>query len=88
MVQNYNIRIFHNFHLSGIIGEKACKGIELQDIHEAYQILLKIVKARVMFSDKLADIRTKDSPETKEEKEKEKEKNVNKAALFFKKKIN
>ena len=70
------------------MGEKGCPGVELTDIHEAYQLLLKIVKARIMFADKLEDIRSRDLPEIKEEKEKVKVKNVGKAALKFKRKKN
>ena len=70
------------------MGDKSCKGVELQDIHESYQLLLKIVKARVMFAEKLKDVRNKDLPTIKEEKEKTTVKNVNKAALIFKKKKN
>ena len=82
----YDINI-SKFNLnSASIGEKKCKGIELQDIHEAYQLLLKIVKARIMFSEKLEDLRGSQLPEIKEEKEKTKVKNVNKAASMFRKK--
>ena len=63
-----------------------CGNCELQDIHEAYQLLLKIVKARIMFTEKLEDMRNRDLPEIKEEKEKVKAKNVSKAASVFKKK--
>ena len=81
-VTTYNINISN----SASIGEKKCKGIELQDIHEAYQLLLKIVKARIMFSEKLEDLRGSQLPEIKEEKEKTKVKNVSKAASMFRKK--
>ena len=56
------------------IGGKHCKGVKLQDIHEAFQILLKIGKARVKFSEKLEDVRSKDSAEKKQEKTKAKTK--------------
>ena len=28
------------------MGTAACPGVELQDVHEAYQILLKVVRSR------------------------------------------
>ena len=62
------------------------KILPTQYIHEAYQLLLKIVKARIMFSEKLEDLRGSQLPEIKEEKEKTKVKNVNKAASIFRKK--
>ena len=61
---------------SACLGEKKCAGIELQDIHEAYQLLLKIVKARIMFAEKLEDVRSRELPEIKEEKEKTKVRKV------------
>ena len=54
------------------IGGKKCQGVKLQDIHEAFQLLLKIVKARVIFSEKLEDGGSRDLAETKNKKEKAK----------------
>ena len=73
---------------SATIRRKHCKGVKLQDIHEAFQILLKIVKAKVKFSERLEDVRSKDSLEKKKEKEKAKAKgkNVDRAASMFRKK--
>ena len=70
---------------TGDMGAKACTYVELQDIHESYQLLLKIVKARVMAEDKLESIRNENRPVIKEQKEKEKVRNLNKTALMFKK---
>ena len=71
---------------TGDMGAKACTYVELQDIHESYQLLLKIVKARVMAEDKLENIKNEKSPVIQEPKEKLKLKNLNKTALMFKKK--
>ena len=73
-------------HILGTFGEKGCPGVEMQDIHEAYQLLLKIVKARIMFSEKLDSVRNKDRDlaDIKEERENTRALNVNKAAKIFK----
>ena len=80
--------LFNNMINSATIGGKHCKGVKLQDIHKAFQILLKIVKARVKFSEKLEDVRSKDLLNKKKEKEKTKAKgkNVYRAASIFRKK--
>ena len=56
----------------------------LQDIHEAYQLLLKIVKARNMFSEKLEKARNKE--EAKEVTKEDVKIKVHKAASLFRKK--
>ena len=68
------------------MGAKACKYVELQDIHESYQLLLKIVKARVMAEEKLENIKNENKPVIKEQTEKLKAKTLNKTAMMFKKK--
>ena len=57
--------------------EKEEKEVKLQDVHEAYQLVLKIVTARKMFSQKLEKVRNKEESQVKIK--------VNKAARLFKK---
>ena len=60
------------------------KKIGLQDIHEAYQLLLKIVKAKSIFSAKLEKAQNKD--EAIEVSKDDVQVKVHKAASLFRKK--
>ena len=60
------------------------KGIALQDIHEAYQLLLKIIQARNAFSTRPNKVKNKDS--AKEVSKEDVQVNVLKAASLFRKK--
>ena len=58
------------------------KNIGLQDIHEAYQLLLKIVKAKNIFLAKLSNVQNKEEESRKEDVEVK----VLKAASLFRRK--
>ena len=63
------------------------KKIGLQDIHEAYQLLLKIVKAKNIFLAKLSSVQNKEQEGRKEEVSKEDvQVKVLKAASLFRRK--
>ena len=62
------------------------KKIGLQDIHEAYQLLLKIVKAKNIFLAKLSSVQNKEESRKEEVSKEDVEVKVLKAASLFRRK--
>ena len=83
LVFQYNLNLSPKFYILASLEENE-KGIGLQDIHEAFQLLLKIVKARNIFAEKLERVKNKEI--AKEITEDDVQIKVHKTASLFRKK--